>query len=535
MTTNRCAWLALAMGFTAPAWAALGVDYAQLNMGAPPVLTVQGDAKGWSQASPAVLRFGAQARGKCAWGYRSTFVSVTLDSNGQYNGGRLASVILKDEPKSKDMTWSSDWRPVELNWSPSAKMRDLAVQACQSHLNQRVQAGQSAAAVLAQGHQTSLTVAQLGLHFSCDDYGITGGKEEVWRDAPVAVQCAPVNLPPPQPAVPVPGPAQFKPALQLTLVKLSANPENYQGPCPKDIPFTGRISSNGAGGELSYRFLRDGVPQSAFQPLQLAVGQGSAEVQYTLTAQPQQQAAPAQPQGIQAQNAVVQPLGVKKVPRIVLEVKSGGQQLSDEANYSFSCTAPPPRQEVPAAPAAKPDLSHGAGIQLGNQQVAWGGQVQLDAAQASGVSPHGCTFRIAYEVQNAGAAPAVGFSSRLFDPQAVLHHQDGMQLAAAASTKVSGSITLAPGDYMLRAFVDALSQVDEAQEGNNVQRVAVKVLPNCGGARPPQGQMPSQSPAWPQANPQPGMPGMPGMPPRPGAPASQPGQPQPKPRPGGPV
>ena len=61
---------------------------------------------------------------------------------------------------------------------------------------------------------------------------------------------------------------------------LRADPSNYNGPCPVEITFSGRISVAGGGGTVSYKFLRSDGASAPVQALQFSEP-GSKDIRTT--------------------------------------------------------------------------------------------------------------------------------------------------------------------------------------------------------------------------------------------------------------
>lgn len=514
---NKHLYLAILL-LGAPALAlAEAVDYMEFRTVQPlPVLTVTSDGQTYTSASSnGPLVFRTEAKAKCNKGFKAAFASVTLDVNASNVGANLAAYVDLDAPNGNAMTWSSNWKPMNVSWNPNSAVRNQAVQACNAELQKRVQAGQNARDVLGKGFSTTIDPYYLGFNFACNDYGLLRFSRHTYKDAVIQVQCAAHSFPAPKPQVPSGGGGGFKPALQLTDLDLDATPNNYKGACPKNIPFHGTISTNGAGGEVQYRFLKDGQPQSPYQKLVLKNGEKTGQVSYMLqaTAPAQQPQQPQQPLGIQGQNNGVQlnnlPGLAQQVPKIELEARNGQQVLKIQAQYSYTCELPQLQVGIlkPAKPgdsgnAGKPDVTSRVGMTIASHSAPWGGVINVGAADASQTTPRGCRFRMAYDVVNIGTAASGPFVSRLFDGGGpAIHTQGGMNLDAGQSAKASGTILLAPGSHLLRASLDDVKQVDESNEGNNLFRITVNVADDCGQ----------------------GSPGRPGTPPRGGGPRPAPG------------
>ena len=475
---------------------AKATDYAEFNVATPaPEVNVTAKGQTFDKATAnGPLKFNGLARGKCAWGYRYTFVSATLDQDNS-NGGLpgVAGNKIFTDGGNKARTWSENFKPIEVSMNMDSRIRKQAVKACNDELDKRVQQGYNKLNTIHNGFSTEITPYYMGFHFHCSDYGLGYFQNHKYQKAPIKVNCGAGSdtTPKPKPAVPTAGGIkQFSKALQLTMVDIKASPDNYKGPCPKDITFTGYIHTNGADGEVQYRFIKEGNPLGGFKKLQFNQGKKVAQVTYTM------QAKPPRAKGKQGANQLgfaaqgpqpVNNLQIKKAPKMEIEVKTSKQNLKDEAAYNYTCQAPKKAKLIPVNKSVDIDLTSQVGMQIGQQSAPWGGLINVSAKDASQKGPRGCQFRIAYDVVNKGDENASGFQNLVKDGMKTIHSNNNFAVSANSSKKVSGLINLKPGSYTLNASIDSAKQVEETNESNNLFRIRVNVAEDCGpgNGKPP--------------------------------------------------
>ena len=129
------------------------------------------------------------------------------------------------------------------------------------------------------------------------------------------------------------------------------------------------------------------------------------------------------------------------------------------------------------------DLTPGAAITLGaSAPIAWGTTATIPASAASRMLDGRCGFRVAYRVTNAGSGQAGASTSRLHRGMPngpVLGTHAISALAPGASAPATGMLWLSPGTTLVYVKVDAVGQVTEANEPNNLRRVQVTVRGRC--------------------------------------------------------
>jgi hypothetical protein len=333
------------------------IDHMDLELLSPPTIQVSGDAQGWQAASGDPLGFHAQAKGRCSWGKRLYMVGTTLRRQAGGNGDLLDHETLIEAPGNQNRTWSSNWKPVALSWTPDASMRESAVQACQQALQAREQQGEPRRQVLKQGLSTKVAGPSFGFHFFCADFGLASEKQDRYRNTEVAVRCQPVDLPDPSAAVPTP--KQVVPTQEIKHVSLAVTPAQHNGPCPVTLQLRGVVHHHPTGGQVTHRFLYNGQALGPFQPLLLNSQGTSTPVERSHVVAPPLAASPGavsaakafQPAAVPAQPPLLQLAPTQKV---VLEVRHGPRLLQAEAMVSVQCKAPPARQTPPQTRPERP-------------------------------------------------------------------------------------------------------------------------------------------------------------------------------------
>lgn len=518
------AYALLALLSASSAHAVQQIEYADMKRaGANPVIVVTGKGDTYTDASSNKLTFHAEAKGRCTWANRYSYVVESLDKPNhqpQHSGDHLAkNVIVSSEAgyKNKNRTWSSAMKAISINWTPDKAARDAAVNSCNTKRASLIQSGNPPQGSF-QGTALTDQVEHRFL-FECSTLvSLTPNQDKIIRVAhPISVQCEKLTPISTEPTLP---PAQ-QASMQIKHVAVVADPKNYNGMCPAKMTFKGTINTEGPGGEVQYRFLANGKPISDFKTKNIAAGKRSTQVLLTesLESAATPQALPEKSKGVMAQNQggmqAQIPMGMMPTEKVTLQVKRGNQIRTAEDSYTIKCQQLKVASFVPAAPvspAGKPDLTSRQGITLGKKSSSWGGQLILNQSDFTQTTPRGCFARFRYDVVNIGSADATGFNSRLRLSGKQPHTENNMALTKNQSKNVSGSILLPAGSYPVTASIDDGKAINESNENNNTFKVMVTVPESCGGGNTPRPTTGSASPT----------PTLPGTPPTSVPPASIP-------------
>lgn len=132
--------------------------------------------------------------------------------------------------------------------------------------------------------------------------------------------------------------------------------------------------------------------------------------------------------------------------------------------------------------AAAADLLPVQGLRLATKLIPWGQTATISTDEASAKKNGRCEFRYRYETTNDGQAAAGPGSNHVLLNAATgpaLAKDALPALAVATQHTASGLLQLKPGTWTLYVQVDALKQVAESDEQNNLRRVRVQVDGSC--------------------------------------------------------
>ncbi len=122
-------------------------------------------------------------------------------------------------------------------------------------------------------------------------------------------------------------------------------------------------------------------------------------------------------------------------------------------------------------------------FRLGQTDIAWGNTVVVSTAQAAFKANGKCRFNYRYRTRNIGGVVTLPTQNwiRLQDMTGeVLSNVPLQGLLPNATAGSMGTITLAPGTWMLYVQADATTSVTESDEANNLRRVRVTISGSCG-------------------------------------------------------
>ncbi len=139
-----------------------------------------------------------------------------------------------------------------------------------------------------------------------------------------------------------------------------------------------------------------------------------------------------------------------------------------------------------AAQVLAADLALMRGFKVGNVNIPWGDGAVVSAEAASSRNAGKCVFQYRYSTRNQGHAAAASVTNRIF-LDVFLDAQNGTLLASAllpalakhAQAASVGKFALRPGSSLLYVHADAVNQVAEIDEANNLRRVRVTVQGDC--------------------------------------------------------
>ena len=488
------------------------VEYADMKpVGPNPVIVVTGKGSSYTEASTNKLTFGGEAKGRCTWANRYSYVAYSLNKPNyqpQHSGDFLAKKLFVDTTagyKNKKRTWSSSMKPISIKWTPNKATRDAAVKSCNDKRSSLINSGNAPKGSF-QGSPLNNQVASQ-FSFECSTLvSLTPNQEKKFNNPrPIDVQCEKLT-----PAMPLLK-ANLIPKFELKTVNLSMPKTNYKGLCPADLKVNALIKTNSAGGSFKYRFLEDGTPVTGWINRVFNKNKTSTNVIHHVKAEAPK-VLPQQPKGFQMQgqgNAQLNPqLQQAPTRKVGIQVKTGEQQISDIHEHSVTCITPKITQfggdkspvRATLRPLGKPDLTSRVGITIGSTSSAWGGMLMLSANEALSNNARGCRFRFKYDVVNLGKADSGPATHKLRKGGTVIHTKHGFTVKKNQSKNVSGHITLPHGNYSLSASIDDAKSVAELKENNNKFNVTVKVDQSCGGSSRPQipGSSSSSSSSRPQ-------------------------------------
>ncbi len=135
-----------------------------------------------------------------------------------------------------------------------------------------------------------------------------------------------------------------------------------------------------------------------------------------------------------------------------------------------------------AAQVLAADLALIRGFKVGDVNIPWGDGAVVSAEAASSRNAGKCVFQYRYSTRNQGHTAAASVTNRIF-----LDARNGTLLASAllpalaknAQAASIGEFALRPGGSLLYVHADAVNQVAEIDEANNLRRVRVTVHGDC--------------------------------------------------------
>lgn len=137
------------------------------------------------------------------------------------------------------------------------------------------------------------------------------------------------------------------------------------------------------------------------------------------------------------------------------------------------------------AQALRADLAITNSFKIGSVNIPWGVGGVISATKAISKTSGKCVFRYRYITRNQGQMAAGSVTNRIFlgaQNGTVLANVILPALAKNAQASSFGEVALKPGLSTLYVHADAMHQVAESDEANNLRRVQVTVQGDCTAA-----------------------------------------------------
>lgn len=459
--------------------------------GPNPIMEVSSaNGKVYNQAANKEMEFKIEAKARCEnlhW-VKEGLLLIRPKNPQQFSDYHAKKVVIGKANMNKK-TWANDWTPHTLKVNPDDKLKNYAIKACNTELNNRVGQGGNKEDIFKNGFETTMNKTDNQFIFTCGGFSPWAGHpKNVKNNHPITVKCGTYT---PKYATIVPS---ALPSFKLVGADISMSQTNYQGSCPVDLPVRATITTNSFGGKFEYRFLEDGKVVSGWKQRNIAKGVSSTLLTHTITIKPTVAQAPKNPLGFQGGiqnnnqgNAQVIPQ-LQQVPKrkVSVQVRHNEQQMSDIQLYQATCkSAKITKATIKPLPArsnaslALPDLTSRTGITIGSKSSPWGGSLILSKADAVSADARSCKFRFKYDVVNIGKANSGNATNLLRKQGNVLHTANNFSVAKNQSRNVSGHIMLQPGSYSVMATLDHAKAVAELKENNNIFKVMVEVGKDC--------------------------------------------------------
>lgn len=256
------------------------------------------------------------------------------------------------------------------------------------------------------------------------------------------------------------------------------------GACPRILGVKAAVQMNDVVANeapLRYRFLENGQPVTRWRTI---VPGPSKTVhlrhQIEVTSSPDALRTPkAVAKEGTDQTALGHPSGVRQKSTVGIEVQVGTASASDLALYRATCIDTGQAALQPSFDQQLPDLTAAGGVRLGGTFIPWGGSATLSADDIIAAGPQGCTVRFAFDVVNAGSAPAPTHGVRLQRGVRTLSLLQSPPIKAERKRTLGGHIQVPSGQSTLRLRIDPTRTVREANEANNLASIRLTAPAQC--------------------------------------------------------
>ncbi len=490
--SNKKRLAIIVLGTILPATAALAGNYfvKNVNISASkpyPVLTVKSNGKQYTHVEDnGVKTFHAHVTGECTNMAYVAWASYALIKTPEYKSMNhtLAEKIL-DVSGKRHKTFGHHI-PVNVKWKPDGSVKQRAVDACNSYLNDALKQHSSLYTILSKQHSMVVASGVYGNFGLACDGNLHMSTDTIRKSSMQAMKviCDTSN---------VPKPARAE-VFRIKNVGFAPMTQSYTGSCPKDFKFVGFISTDGVG-KLRYRFKYDTGAISHWKTVTIKKGSSGYHLEHYIKLQDIKTIKqPNLPNEIMNQQGngigqIPQLGGLQQSPWLALEVENltTHKKYLKKANYKYQCVQPPKMQVGKLnLGGGKPDLIVLANTFRLGSKTASGNKLVIGADEASKKIGGKCRFRSLLKIRNQGQGDAKElFSTRIRSDNVTLLIDNLTGLKKGQSGNVSGNLMLPAGNSTLLIETDHADKVNESNEGNNLARIMVTVKGDCGGDAPP--------------------------------------------------
>ncbi len=122
-------------------------------------------------------------------------------------------------------------------------------------------------------------------------------------------------------------------------------------------------------------------------------------------------------------------------------------------------------------------------FELAGISIPWGESGTVPSTRAEGTRDGLCRFPYRFAIRNTDHSASLATTSMITLAAVdgvVLHSAYLPVIAGGGRTVSNGTILLAPGRWVLYVKIDAAGRINELDESNNLRRVGITVLGDCG-------------------------------------------------------